>query len=96
MREEKIFIPSGVIQLEGLMSTDEALSFDKGGAIFCHPHPQYGGDMHNLVITTAVEAAFKKVFTVRLISEGREWRIVRRRIEEKMLFVLEYFSRRLK
>jgi alpha/beta superfamily hydrolase len=56
MREEKVFIPSGAIQLEGLISIHEALSF-KGGVVFCHPHPQYGGDMYNLVIHTAVEAA---------------------------------------
>ena len=56
MREEKVLIPSGAIQLEGLIKIHEALSF-KGGVIFCHPHPQYGGNMHNLVITTAVEAA---------------------------------------
>jgi alpha/beta superfamily hydrolase len=56
MREEKVFIPSGAIQLEGLISMHEALSF-KGGVIFCHPHPQYGGDMYNLVIHKAVEAA---------------------------------------
>jgi len=56
MREEKVFIPSGAIQLEGLIKIHEALSFN-GGVIFCHPHPQYGGNMHNLVITTAVEAA---------------------------------------
>jgi len=56
MREEKVLIPSGVIQLEGLISIHEALS-SKGGVIFCHPHPQYGGDMYNHVITTAAEAA---------------------------------------
>jgi alpha/beta superfamily hydrolase len=56
MKEEKIFIPSGSIQLEGLISDREALSA-KGGVIFCHPHPQYGGDMFNLVIQAAVEAA---------------------------------------
>ena len=56
MKEEKVLIPCGSIQLEGLISIPEALSI-KGGVIFCHPHPQYGGDMYNLVIHTAVEAA---------------------------------------
>lgn len=59
MKEEKVFIPSTAIQLEGLLSIHEALS-SKGGAIFCHPHPQYGGDMYSLVITTAVESALKE------------------------------------
>ena len=44
------------------MSIHEALSV-KGGVIFCHPHPQYGGDMHNSVITTAVEAASQEGFS---------------------------------
>ncbi len=56
MREEKVLIPNGTIQLEGLISIHEALSL-KGGVILCHPHPQYGGDMDNPVITTAVKAA---------------------------------------
>ena len=41
------------------MNIQEALSF-KGGVIFCHPHPQYGGNMYNSVINTAVEAAFQE------------------------------------
>jgi alpha/beta superfamily hydrolase len=62
MTEEKILIPSTTIQLEGLLSVPEALSV-KGGVIFCHPHPQYGGDMFNSVITTAVEAASQEGFS---------------------------------
>jgi alpha/beta superfamily hydrolase len=31
--------------------------------ILCHPHPQYGGDMHSSVITTAVEAASQEGFS---------------------------------
>jgi alpha/beta superfamily hydrolase len=62
MREEKVFIPSNGSQLEGLLSIHEALPV-KGGVIFCHPHPQYGGDMHNSVITTAVEAASQEGFS---------------------------------
>jgi alpha/beta superfamily hydrolase len=62
MQEEKIFISSKGIQLEGLLSTQEAFPV-KGGLVFCHPHPQYGGDMHNAVVATAVGAAFQKGFT---------------------------------
>jgi hypothetical protein len=62
MKEEKVFIPSEGIQLEGLLSVQGASSF-RGGAIFCHPHPQYGGDMDHPVITTSVEAAFQKGFS---------------------------------
>jgi len=44
------------------MSINEALSV-KGGVILCHPHPQYGGDMHNRVITTALESAHEEGFS---------------------------------
>jgi len=62
MNEEKVFFRSTAIQLEGLLSVHEALSV-KGGVILCHPHPQYGGDMHSPVITTAVEAASQEGFS---------------------------------
>ncbi len=62
MREEKVFIPSKGVQLEGLLSIQEAFSM-KGAVILCHPHPQYGGDMHNLVILTAVDAASQEGFS---------------------------------
>jgi len=62
MKEKKVFIPSTGIQLEGLLSVQEASSF-KGGVILCHPHPQYGGDMDHPVVTTALEAAFEEGFS---------------------------------
>ena len=62
MKEEKVFFPSGRVQLEGLLSVHEALSI-KGGLILCHPHPQFGGDMHNTVISIAAEAAFQEGFS---------------------------------
>ena len=62
MKEEKVFIPSNEIELEGLLSIREALPV-KGGVIFCHPHPQYGGAMQNSVITTAVEVAAQEGFS---------------------------------
>ena len=58
MKEEKIFFPSSGFKLEGLISTDGAFSA-KGGVILCHPHPQYGGDMHNPVILSGVHAAWE-------------------------------------
>ena len=70
MKEEKVFIPSGAVQLEGLINMHEALSF-KGGAIFCHPHPQYGGDMYHPVINASVRTAFEEGFsTLRFNSRG--------------------------
>jgi alpha/beta superfamily hydrolase len=100
MKEEKVFIPLGAIQLEGLIRIHEALSF-KGGVIFCHPHPQYGGDMHNSVIATAVEAAFKEGlstlrFNFRGVGEsgGAYGEGIGER--EDVEAVIEYFSSKLK
>ncbi len=61
MNETKVFIPSDGIQLEGLLSIQEAPSF-RGGVICCHPHPQFGGDMDHPVVTTSVEAALQEGF----------------------------------
>jgi hypothetical protein len=100
MREEKVFIPNGAIQLEGLISITEALSF-KGGVIFCHPHPQYGGDMDNLVITTAVGAASKEGFSTLRFNfrgVGESGGSYGEGIGEKedVEAVVEYFSTKLK
>ncbi len=62
MKEEKVFIPCEGILIEGLLSIQEASSF-RGGVIFCHPHPQYGGDMDHPVVTTSTEAAFQEGFS---------------------------------
>jgi alpha/beta superfamily hydrolase len=62
MKEERVFIPSDGIQLEGLLSIQEARSL-RGGVICCHPHPQYGGDMTHPVMTTVLEAAFQEGFS---------------------------------
>ena len=62
MKEEKVWIPSSGLRLEGLMSIREAFSV-KGGVICCHPHPQYGGDMDNSVVATVVDAAFQEGFS---------------------------------
>jgi alpha/beta superfamily hydrolase len=100
MKEEKIFIPCNQIRLEGLLSIQEASSF-RGGAIFCHPHPQYGGDMAHPVITTAVEAASQEgFFTIRFNfrgvgkSEGDYGEGIGER--EDVRAVADYFYARLK
>jgi uncharacterized protein len=70
MREEKVVISSAGIQLEGLMGINEALSF-KGGMVLCHPHPLYGGNMHNPVIASTAETASLEGFiTLRFNFRG--------------------------
>lgn len=100
MKEEKVFIPSDGIQLEGLLSIQEARSFTRG-VLCCHPHPQYGGDMTHPVMTTALEAAFQEGFsTLRFNfrgvgeSEGSYGEGIGERQDVKA--VADYFGSRLK
>jgi len=70
MKEERVWIPSSGLRLEGLMGHHGALSA-KGGVICCHPHPQYGGDMDNGVVAAVAEAAFQEGFcTLRFNFRG--------------------------
>ena len=50
MGEERIFFNSGGLKIEGLL---EKLSGDKG-VVVTHPHPLYGGTMHNAVVKSIV------------------------------------------
>lgn len=65
MTEEEVFFPSeGGIHLEGRICCP---SRDKDspswGAILCHPHPLYGGNMHNNVISSLQERLAKASMT---------------------------------
>ena len=50
MDEELIFFMAGAIKIEGLLQT---LPGDKG-VVISHPHPLYGGSMHNNVVESLV------------------------------------------
>ncbi len=50
-----LMLPSSVGPLEAIL--EEGSSSDpKAVAILCHPHPQYGGTMHNKVVVRAAQA----------------------------------------
>jgi hypothetical protein len=52
MGEELIFFMAGTVKIEGLL---QALPGDKG-VVISHPHPLYGGSMHNNVVESLVRA----------------------------------------
>ena len=59
MAEKTIFFPCGKIQLEGLLE-----SKNSGRAVaVTHPHPLYGGDMHNHVVESMIRAYGKMGYT---------------------------------
>ena len=71
--EEHITFPVGegadAITLEGLLSTSHQAPVL--GAVLCHPHPLYGGEMHNNVVS-ALAHAFQKenIATLRFNFRG--------------------------
>jgi alpha/beta superfamily hydrolase len=52
MAEEPVFFMSGTLQIQGLLQTRPG---DKG-VVITHPHPLYGGSMHNNVVESLVHA----------------------------------------
>lgn len=56
--EEHVTFPVGDITLEGLFSTPQ--DTPQMGAVLCHPHPLYGGEMRNNVVS-ALADAFQKI-----------------------------------
>jgi hypothetical protein len=52
---DRVSLRAGALVLEGLVERpDGAAAW--GGAAFCHPHPLYGGDMHNNVVARVTPA----------------------------------------
>ncbi|MCG6878735.1 MAG: alpha/beta fold hydrolase [Deltaproteobacteria bacterium] len=59
MAEERVFFESGDLKLEGLLNRGPG----DAGVVITHPHPQYGGSMHNNVVESLVKAYKKADFT---------------------------------
>jgi uncharacterized protein len=58
MSTKRVFIEGGC-KLEGILNENSK----RGGVIICHPHPLYGGDMHNNVVSAIEEGFADKGFT---------------------------------
>lgn len=63
---KEVFIRCGAIVLEGILEIPDAGRPPAAGAVICHPHPLYGGGMHN-----NVTRALKKVFLERGVATLR-------------------------
>jgi len=68
MTEENLFIPADGFDLEAAVFVP---SDSSSGAVICHPHPQYGGTMHNNVVMGIQEALSEiKIATLRFNFRG--------------------------
>lgn len=54
MREERLAFPCGELTLEGVLHRPEGTP--QASVVVCHPHPLYGGDMHNHVVVAVCRA----------------------------------------
>jgi len=61
MERSDVSIPCGTLTLEGVLEAPEMAKAPLPGAVICHPHPLYGGNMHNSVVKAVRNA---------LIDEG--------------------------
>jgi uncharacterized protein len=52
--EEQVMFPVGDISLEGRYAASTSAS--QVGAVVCHPHPLYGGEMNNNIVTALIQA----------------------------------------
>lgn len=67
--EEHITFPVGDLALEGLWSSPTPTPTT--GAVVCHPHPLYGGEMHNNVVSALIDAFQKAgIATLRFNFRG--------------------------
>jgi alpha/beta superfamily hydrolase len=58
MKEQAVTFPSDDLTLQGLMAIPEGAGPVRGGVV-CHPHPLYGGSMHNNVVDAALAAMWR-------------------------------------
>lgn len=56
----EVFIRCGSIVLEGVLEIPEPRTGPRGGAVICHPHPLFGGNMHNNVVRALKKAVTEK------------------------------------
>lgn len=72
MKEQRVTFQCDGLSLEGLLAIKSAARTARG-AVVCHPHPQYGGSMHNNVVEAMLEALWKAGFaTLRFNFRGVE------------------------
>jgi alpha/beta superfamily hydrolase len=68
MQESQVSFRSGDLTLEGLIASPGA---NAPVAVVCHPHPMYGGSMHNNVVEAMLAALWKQGYaTLRFNFRG--------------------------
>ena len=58
--QHDLMFPSGELAIEGTLHVPDG-DGRFPGVVICHPHPQYGGDMYNVIVATLARALRKLV-----------------------------------
>jgi alpha/beta superfamily hydrolase len=58
--KREIFFRCGSIVLEGIAEVPQSTESRLAGAVICHPHPLYGGNMHNHVVRIVQKALLSR------------------------------------
>ena len=61
---QPLTIDSGGLSIEGMLHLPKDPADKVPGIVICHPHPRYGGDMHNNVVLGLTERLTKDGFAV--------------------------------
>jgi uncharacterized protein len=70
MNEARVTFKSGNLMLEGMIALPDGAGRHRA-AVICHPHPLYGGSMHNKVVDAVLEALDARGFaTLRFNFRG--------------------------
>jgi alpha/beta superfamily hydrolase len=56
----RIRVPEGFFDLEGILMLPDGIEDPAPAVVVCHPHPLYGGDMHNEVVLTLCRALLER------------------------------------
>ena len=51
MRQSAVSFEANGLKFEGILSTPDDLTGNIPGVVVCHPHPLFGGNMHNNVVS---------------------------------------------
>jgi uncharacterized protein len=73
---QDVWIPCGTLSLEGILEYPPAAEGDLPTAVICHPHPLFGGNMHNNVVRAVRKGLLERgVVCLRFNfrGTGRSW-----------------------
>jgi alpha/beta superfamily hydrolase len=75
---QDVWIPCGTLSLEGILEYPSAAEGPVPGAVICHPHPLFGGNMHNNVVRAVRKGLLERdiaCLRFNFRGTGRSWGI---------------------